>query len=1169
MIEINENKIPLAIYQPKFDSNYQGVKTLTDMFLKASMDRKKGITYIQKDGNKLFCSYQELLEESKCILNGLYKLGLGPSKKAILLVNEIEIFVPLFWACILGGITPIPLKEPNEYHKKNADILKLLNCWELFGKPVILAEQEAKEKLNDLFSEGEHKDFLATSIAELRSNLPTEDLYKATQEDVALYLLTSGTTGKPKAAEYKHSNVCFNIISSVNVIQATKNEVIMNWMPLYHGASLFNQHILGVYLGCNQVLTSIEFFLDKPSNWLEWIDKCRVSITWAPPFAFTLLNECSQDFEDKNWDFSCVRYIFSGGQSIIYEKIQAFFSLMDKYDLKIDCFCPQYGMTEACGSITFGDSQWIWDYVEVDSSLGTIEHKNLNYPGVKCLTNLGRSLPGLQIRIVDKNDQLVNEKKIGRIQLKGPMIIDGYYSNLEENLKTFTSDGWFKTGDMGFLYQGRLTLTGREKDILIINAKNYYNYEVESILEEVYGIEPTYLAVGGVQNHIEENDQLIVFFTPMHFELEFSCYVIEDIKKHITRYLGIHPTHVIPIQKGEFRKTVTGKVQRLGMIDDFQKGKFDSILNEISEYALKFTDDSYCNELITIDYLSKEDVPRAKMYIELKEFLKKQSIDNFFIQFKQKVNAINKIDDALENHSDGMLFKLKKVWEKVLNTNEIGLEDHFFQKGGDSLKAFQLVTALNKEHGIIIGISDIFQHPTLESLSMFVNQKRKVEALQEVHPVPQLSKEKFYPLSPSQKSQWFVYKTNPNSPVYTTSVTLKFDGKLSVDILQKSIQAVIERHEALRVRFCLIDNEVRQWIDTFIIELPTFDLSNLPPEEKGQVIKEHIENEINTPFCLESEKLMRVKLLKCKEREHILVVSIHHIVVDGWSVEVLINEILANYKSFCQHEPSDLEPLPIKYIDYILWQNYFINENKEGFRRQLQYWLKNLSGTLPILAFPTDYPRHSRITYDGRTIEKVVESDLTLNLLRAAQNYRVTPYVLLLSLYGFLISNYTNQTEVIVGTVMSNRTPNTENLIGYLANSIALRLDLSDESTLEGLVEKVKQVVLQAQEHQQIPLELLIKEIKEKDPSYTPIFQTVFNYQNKFDYKYQTDDLDIELSLESNFTSKYDLLLHVYEEKEIYRLKLEYNTTLFNEDTMQNFMQQYYNLLENVALYIN
>ncbi|SFJ59664.1 AMP-binding protein, partial [Thermoflavimicrobium dichotomicum] len=1121
----NSTLYPPAIYQPKLVWNEQDPKTLVDILVRAAQNHaQKGITYFLSDGTEIFQSYSDLYKEARSILSGLQQLGLGPSHAVILLIHDVRKYVSAFWACILGGITPIPLKEPSEFHKQNADVLKLWNTWELFNRPLILTQVEMKEEVEQLkkFWNVDETSFTLATVDDLRQYPPTNAIYKGSEKDVAVYLLTSGTTGKPKVAKFSHKNICANIIASVQMNQFTSEEVILNWMPLYHGAGLYSHHVLGVYLGCTQVLTHVETFISDPTKWLVWIDRYRVSLTWAPNFTFVLLNERAKELKDQKWDLSCVKRIFGGGQLIPPAVVQQFFEWTRHYGLSEDCFCPQYGMTEACGSITYGNGQMLWNYLDKHSLSGEILHVEADHPGAIAFTNLGQTLPGLHIRIVDEQDQLLRENEVGRIQIKGPMVIEGYYQNPEANQHAFTEDGWFNTGDLGFLHNETLTITGREKDLIIIHAENYYNYEIESIVEGVFGIEPTYVAAGAVSSTEDGNDALVIFFAPMDQDLNFIRYVIQDIQNQITRFIGNRPKYVVPVPKEQFPKTVTGKVQRLRLVRDFEAGKFDSILQQLDQSPASTFDEEQ-KEIIHVTLTSRSSISSAELYLQLRDFIQGQLGMQFAIHRHLPFHYVNKEENSDVDHP--IYPALQKIWGAILNQEEINVDDNFFQLGGDSIKAIQLISMINQRFHCRLQIGDLYTSPTIRKLGEKIpvqpqeqderewkteSEKRmEIETLKKgilegsSFPVERSSQvEDLYPMSDIQQGMVYYSAKSTEDALYLDQMIYRLnDDSFDFTLLQKALALLVSKHEMLRTSLHIDDfSEPVQivWKDVSV-SIKEVDLSNQPEAEQKKQIQTCLAEDRRNPFDVKIAPLWRMTVFRLNAQQVALAWTVHHAIMDGWSAASFITELVEVYFQLKEDRLVVVEPLKTNYKAFVIEQLTLSEQSKMA-----DFWKQELRDYKRL-----QLPKEQRVTGEGVTVVKQLDSHLLQELKRVAQVNQTSLKTLCLAAYLSTMYMISYENDLTVGLVESVRptSEDADKMVGCFLNSVPFRMKLIKGMTWRKLIQEVHQKQVLLKTYGRYSFMKIVEAIGETRSQENPIFDTLFNYVDFHVYK----DLDPRL----------------------------------------------------------
>jgi amino acid adenylation domain-containing protein len=537
---------------------------LSDILERAALKSEKGIVYIQSDGSEQFQSYQNLLEDAQRILGGLRKRGLKPQDKVIFQIEPSQDFIPAFWGCILGGFIPVPISIAPTYQQVNNIVNKLHNAWQMLEQPLVLTNRGLAQNVRFLSRLLNLKDFKVETVDNLRNNEPDHNIYKSQPNDLTLLLLTSGSTGMPKAVMLNHRNLLSMSAGTVQMNDFSSQEVTLNWMALDHVGAIVFLGLMAVDLGCQQIQVPTDFILTNPLKWLELIERHRVSISWAPNFAFSLLNERAQEINQRLWDLSSMGFLVNAGEQIVAKTARNFLKLLQTHGLPSHALRPAFGMSETCSGITWSSG------FSLDNSSDEMS-----------FVELGGPIPGASLRIVDENNQIVTEGTIGRFQVKGPSVTEGYYQNPERNREVFSDDGWFNTGDMGYLQDGHLILTGRDKDDIIINGINFYSHEIEAVVEEIEQIEISYTAACAVVMPGDNSDKLAIFFVSLIEDQDFLKALIKQIRGRVVQKVGISPNYLIPVKKEAIPKTAIGKIQRQQLTQRFQAGEFDPIIKKL------------------------------------------------------------------------------------------------------------------------------------------------------------------------------------------------------------------------------------------------------------------------------------------------------------------------------------------------------------------------------------------------------------------------------------------------------------------------------------------------------------------------------------------------------------------------------------------------------------
>lgn len=523
-----------------------------------------GVTYIHRDGTDRFQTYPELLSEAAQILTGLQDLQLSPQAKLIFQFDDNADYIPAFWGCMLGGFVPVPVAIAPAYEPGNAVVEKLLNAWRHLECPIVFTNENVASQLRLLLEQLQLDNMRIVTIEALRPCAPATQWHRSQPDDLAVLLFTSGSTGTPKGVMLRHNNILSNVAASAQVNNFGQNDTSLNWLRLDHVGSLVRCSIRDIYVGSHQIHAPAELVLENPLQLLDWMDHYRVTFAWAPNFALGLINNQASEMYHKHWDFSQLRSMLSVAEAIVPNTARIFTQLLAPYGFRADMMHAAWGMSETCAAVTFSHNY-------------LAQLPDDSYPYVE----VGAPTAGFQMRIVDNHDRLVVEGVVGRLQIKGPMILSSYYQNPELNATVFTGDGWFKTGDLGYIKQSRLTVTGREKDIIIINGLNHFSPEIEAIIEAVDGVQPSYTAACGLRQPGQDTDQLLIFFAPQDSTPDGLKALLQTIQSTIVRKLGIQASYLLPVEPETIPKTSIGKIQRLKLKKRFEAGEFAQRVKEI------------------------------------------------------------------------------------------------------------------------------------------------------------------------------------------------------------------------------------------------------------------------------------------------------------------------------------------------------------------------------------------------------------------------------------------------------------------------------------------------------------------------------------------------------------------------------------------------------------
>ena len=501
--------------------------------------------------------------------------------------------------------------------------------------------------------------------------------------------------------------------------------------------------------------------------------------------------------------------------------------------------------------------------------------------------------------------------------------------------------------------------------------------------------------------------------------------------------------------------------------------------------------------------------------------------------------------------------RIAAIWSEILGVERVGLDDNFFELGGHSLLATRVISRVRQEQQLDASLKALFERPVLEAFAQGL--ERTTDA---VSTIPLADRQQPLALSFAQERQWFLWQLEPESAAYHIPSALRLRGRLDVDALQRSFDSLVARHETLRTRFRLEGGRSYQQVQPAVsvsIEREQFG-------EEGLI--ERIQAIVVQPFDLERGPLLRVNLLQLAEDDHVLVLVQHHIVSDGWSMQVMVEELVQLYAGYSQGLDVVLPALPIQYADYALWQRSWMEAGEK--ERQLAYWTGLLGGEQPVLELPFDRPRPVRQSHRGAQFILELDIDLSQALRRVAQQEGATAFALLLASFQALLYRYSGQADIRVGVPIANRNRvETERLIGFFVNTQVLKADLDGRMGFDELLAQARQRALEAQAHQDLPFEQLVEALQpERNASHNPLFQVLFNHQSEIRSvtpEVQLEDLRLEGLAWDGQTAQFDLTLDIQEDENGIWASFDYATDLFDASTVERLAGHWRNLLRGIV----
>lgn len=633
------------------------------------------------------------------------------------------------------------------------------------------------------------------------------------------------------------------------------------------------------------------------------------------------------------------------------------------------------------------------------------------------------------------------------------------------------------------------------------------------------------------------------------------------------------------------RYNTQNQIQFLGRIDFQVKIRgFRIELGEIETALMRFpavqnvqvhaVDDETGSQRL-VAYIETGDAPEPDKET-LRSFLSKElpeyMIPALFITLKRfplmpngKINraALPKPQAHLLNAQQAYLapvstteIELANLWQELLQIKQVGLLDNFFDLGGHSLLATQLLSRIKERFKREIELKLLFETTNLQQLAKALTAAENKQ-LNAIEKRPQGAPT----LSFAQQRLWFLYQMDAQNSSYNIPIAIKAEGKFEMALFSQALQRIISRHETLRTRFTTVDGTAQlEIIKNVSLPLVITDLCSV--EDQSEVVQELIFKEARHLFKLDTAPLLRVHVLKLANESHIILLNMHHIISDGWSVNVLFKEISLLYNALQTATEAKLPALPIQYSDFAWWQQ----NNRSLLEKQQTFWVENLKDAPPLLALPTDRPRPAVQTSNGAHYALDLGEKLSLELKAFNQKHNSTMFITLISAFRLLLSHYSGQKDILIGTPVANRNrKEIEPLIGFFVNTLVLRQILDFSHNFSTMVKNEKAHALQAFENQDMPFEKIVDALKiERHTSFSPLFQVMFAMQTTTEISAQTGALELQFMDVENKISKFDLTLNIHEHSKRVTGDVEYNSDLFDAATIERFVAQFKTLLNGL-----
>ncbi|MBW4677354.1 MAG: amino acid adenylation domain-containing protein [Desmonostoc geniculatum HA4340-LM1] len=1113
---------------------------------------------LESEVEEAHLTYQELDCQARTIAALLQSCGVSGERALLLYPPGLE-YIAAFFGCLYAGVVAVPAYPP----RLNRPIPRL---------EAIVADAQATVVLTTtkILTQIEHQWLQTPNLKSMQwlatDNIPTglEDSWQeiaSTSDTLAFLQYTSGSTGTPKGVMVSHGNLLHNQRIIQQAMGHSSKTIFVGWLPLFHDMGLIGNMLQPMYLGIPCILMSPVAFLQRPLRWLQAISRYKATTSGGPNFAYDLCVSKITPEQRATLDLSSWEVAFNGAEPVRAQTLERFAATFASCGFRREAFYPCYGMAETTLIVSGGlktASPILQPFQQIALAQNQVVPTVEDGVGEKTLVSCGQPLQDMQI-VIAHPDTLTrcSSNEVGEIWVAGSSVAQGYWNQTEQTQQTFraylkdTGDGPFlRTGDLGFLYQGELFITGRLKDLIIIRGRNHYPQDIEKTAEQSHSaLQSSSSAAFSVEVADEERLVLAIEVKRTYLKNLDVNEVIRAIRQAVVEEHELQVYAVLLLKTGSIPKTSSGKIQRhacrVGFLDRSLDVVGSSILSQSNSTVSSLT----CEALLALE--PEEQQQQLTSYLQ------------------ELVAQVLKLAPS------------QLDYQQPLST--VGI---------DSLIAIELQNSIETKLGVVLPMANILEGSSIAELAIaLLTQLTEPLHSPKITLAPEREVVTEYPLSYGQQALWFLHQLSPESHAYNIVNAVRLHGELDIAALQRAFQMLVERHPSLRTTFNASQGKATQHIHEHLEVCFQHENASTWSEE---FLENRLITEAHRPFNLETGPLLRVNLFTRLANEHILLLAVHHIVADFWSLTILVDELGVIYQAQKAGKQHTLIPLTLQYTDYVrAWAEAMpaagfpaercanANASPAG-ERLWAYWHKQLSGELPVLNLPIDRPRPPVQTYQGASQLFKLNADLTQKLKALSKANSATLYMTLLAAFQVLLYRLSGQEDILVGSPTTGRSrADLAALVGYFVNPVVVRSHTSGNPSFEAFLKQVRSCVLDAFKHQDYPFARLVEQLQPvRDPSRSPLFQVMFVLQKthllneeglaafalgETGARIKLGDLELESLNLSQRIAQFDLTLMMAEVDGALSASWQYNTDLFDTATIARMVKHFQTLLEGIV----
>lgn len=1079
--------------------------SLVEMLLRLEAQEQRGLVFIHGANQEDRVPYARLLADARHMLTRLRARGLKPGQELVIQTGDNRALLTIFWACALGGLVPAPLAPARQAENRR----KLWGVWPRLTRPWLAVDAAHWDHLlqhdpAETAAIAGRVIFVDELWADLQRGEQVRSQVAPPPQALALVQFSSGSTSQPKGVRLTHANLLSNLRGMTQGAAMTAADSFLGWMPLTHDMGLIAFHLWPTYLGVDQFIIDTSLFIRRPGLWLAKASQHRATVLGSPDFGCQLLLASLRAGQSPDWDLSAVRLLFNAAEPISAQVCDRFLEALAPCGLARQAMYTCYGLAETAVGAAFPSPgrELVRVHLDRDALSPGDQARELpaGHPQAATFVMEGHPLPGTGIAIHDHQGRPLPEGRLGRVVLRGPSVTAGYHGDPEATAQALNPEGWLDTGDLGLMLRGQLIITGRIKDVIFSRGQNFFSHDLERVAESTPGLGPGKALAVGLTNPDRQAEEVVVFLRHRSRELAGFASLAERVAEAIARDLGLAVDHVLPVEV--IPKTTSGKLRR---------------------------------NLLRQRYLAGEFTAQARALNELRAGLR----------------AVSPADAQAETIPPA----LAEIWAQVLEQSHPPAGASFFALGGDSLRATRLVERAREELGAPVTLADLLEHPSLTAFAAHLASLGKTPVQAALTPAPA---REHHPATPNQRRLHALQAARPESIAYNLPLALRLRGVLDFPALERALTALAALHEPLRTGLEVVEGQVMQRVHPVaachLAQAPWPDMVPADdPEALGQVLRPLLR-----PFDLAHPPLLRATLLHPGPGEHILLLDLHHALVDGGSLPRLLTDLGRLYAG------ERLLPPEVQFKDHAHW----LAGQKRDRAASLAFWRANLGPETPRPDLPLLAARPPWRDQAGHTLFRDLPPESSAGLERLAGELGVTPNLLLLAAFAILLGRHADQEDLVLGTVSAGRDhPGCGDLVGMFVNTLPLRVRPAASQTLTGFLAGLRASLAGALRHQDHPLEDLPVQLGlVRQPGREPLFDAMFAPEELDLSGLAWPGLELELLDFSPGVAKFDLTLFARRTAGGHRLWLEYASDLFERPAMEAMLRRYETLLRGMLL---